>query len=277
MQTPSTTESTRPADAGDGVHRYFALACAITWLLAAPVALAWSRHEVPAPYAVVGAGLSAFGPLFAAIAVGGPRRQLGEVFGRWRTHPGWVVLALLLPIAVRTVAVGLFAASAGRPVQWFYPPATAEQVAALVVFPLGEEFGWRGFAHPRMVARYGLVKGSLLLGAVWGLWHLMYSITLEAGGFDALEFGMTMLELPLYSLVIAWVFERSGRSLAVAIACHAAAHLDHIERAPRTDLRLHALHLVVLAVAAVIFGRALAARGGDHAREQRLREKSDIP
>ena len=66
------------------------------------------------------------------------------------------------------------------------------------------------------------------------------------------------LELPLYSLLIAWVFERSNRSMAVAIAFHAGAHLDHIERAPRSDLRLHALHLVVLAVIAVFAARSLA-------------------
>jgi membrane protease YdiL (CAAX protease family) len=249
------------------VVRYVVLACSITWLLAAPVALAWSRREVPPPYAVACAGLSAFGPLLAAIAVAGPRRELREVFGRWRTHPAWIVLALLVPIAVRTLAVALFAASGGRAVQWFYPPTTPEQIAALVVFPLGEEFGWRGFAHPRMVRRLGLVKGSLLLGAVWGLWHLAYSITPEAAGFDPLELGMTMVELPLFALLVAWVFERSGRSMAVAIACHAAAHLDHIERAPRVDLRLHALHLAVLAVAAAVSARALAARGGEQAHQ----------
>ena len=54
---------------------------------------------------------------------------------------------------------------------------------------------------------------------------------------------MIMTELPLYALLIAWVFERANRSMAVAIAFHAGAHLDHIERAPRTDLRLHLLHL----------------------------------
>jgi len=143
--------------------------------------------------------------------------------------------------------VALYVAIGGHPAQWFHPPVTSEQVAALVVFPLGEEFGWRGFAQPRMARRHGPVKGSLLVGLAWGLWHLMYSITPQAGGFDPLEFGLIMVELPLYSLLIAWVFERADRSMAVAIAFHAGAHLDHIERAPRTDLRLHLLHLTVLA------------------------------
>ena len=79
----------------------------------------------------------------------------------------------------------------------------------------------------------------------------MYTITPTAGGFDPIELAMIMTELPLYALLIAWVFERANRSMAVALAFHAGAHLDHIERAPRTDLRLHLMHLAVLAVVAV--------------------------
>jgi membrane protease YdiL (CAAX protease family) len=141
--------------------------------------------------------------------------------------------------------------------RWFHPPEGPERVAALVVFPLGEEFGWRGFAHPRMVRLFGPVKGSLLLGVAWGLWHLAYSVTPESGGFDAITFGLTMLELPLYSVVIAWVFERANRSMAVALAFHAGAHLDHFELAARWDLRLSAVHLAVVACVAVVAARDL--------------------
>jgi membrane protease YdiL (CAAX protease family) len=242
----------------DGAYGFFGLACAFTWLLAVPAALAWMRHQAPSPYAVACAGLSAFGPLFAVLAIAGPRRQLKEVFGRWRTNPAWIVLGLFAPFAVHALATSLYVAIGGHPVRWFHPPVTPEDVAALVVFPLGEEFGWRGFAHSRMARRHGLAMGSVIVGVVWGLWHLMYSITPSAAGFDAFAFGITMAELPLYSLLIAWVFERSNRSMAVAIAFHAGAHLDHIERAPRADLRLHALHLAVLAVIALFAARSLA-------------------
>ena len=78
-------------------------------------------------------------------------------------------------------------------------------------------------------------------------------------------FVLTLVELPLYALIIGWVFERANRSMAVAIALHAGAHIDHIEWAPRTgsDLGLHVLHIVVLAaVAAAAAGVVLAPRGG---------------
>src|SRR5204863_7884327 len=160
---------------------------------------------------------------------------------------------------VHLLATALFAAVGGHPARWLHPPSTPEAMAALVVFPLGEEIGWRGFAHPRLVARFGPVRGCLLLGGSWGLWHLAYAVT-PTGAVDAIGFALRLVELPLYSILIGWVFERANRSLAVAIAFHAGAPLDHFELAPRSDVRLQVLHVAVLAVLAVVAGRSLAGR-----------------
>jgi membrane protease YdiL (CAAX protease family) len=238
---------------------FFLLAWAITWLLAFPTALFWMRHETPPAYAIAGAGLSAFGPLFAALLFSRSSAGRGPLFERFRASPVLVMGALATPFVIHLIATALYAAFGGQSSAWIHPPSTPEQLAALVVFPLGEEFGWRGFAHPRLVARYGLVKGSLLLGLGWGFWHLMYSVTPQTAAFDGLTFALTMIELPLYSLLVAWVFERAQRGMAVAIAFHAGAHLDHIELAPRTELGLQVSHVLVLAVVAFFAARALAA------------------
>lgn len=243
----------------DGLLLFFAVACGFTWALAAPAAWAWMHHAAPPAYAVACAGLSAFGPLVAAVVVAATQRRAGDVFRRWRANPPWLVAALFAPMAIHLLATALSVALGDTPARWLHPPSAPEQVAALVVFPLGEEPGWRGFAYPRIVARLGVVRGSLALGAVWGLWHLAYAVTPDAAGFDAFTFALTMAELPLYSLLMAWVLERTNRSLSVAIAFHAGAHLDHVELAPHDDLRLHAAHLAVVAVLAVLAARSLRA------------------
>lgn len=36
----------------------------------------------------------------------------------------------------------------------------------------GEEYGWRGFLQPMLQKRYGKRTGVLVLGVMWGFWHL---------------------------------------------------------------------------------------------------------
>src|SRR5581483_11175142 len=147
-----------PAPSSDPLRRtrtfgFFVLACAITWLLAAPTAVAWMRHAAPAPFALACAGLSAFGPLLAALCFSFRREDRANLFRRFSARPALIALALAAPFAIHLIATALYAAFGGQPSAWLHPPTRPEQIAALVVFPLGEEFGWRGFAHPRLVAR----------------------------------------------------------------------------------------------------------------------------
>ncbi len=48
----------------------------------------------------------------------------------------------------------------------------------LLVFTafFGEEYGWRGFFQPLLQKRFGLRGGVLVLGVMWGLWHLPINI-----------------------------------------------------------------------------------------------------
>lgn len=48
--------------------------------------------------------------------------------------------------------------------------------------------------------------------------------------------------------------------MAVALAFHAAAHLNHIELAPRDELTFHALHVGLVSCAGLIAAAALRAR-----------------
>jgi membrane protease YdiL (CAAX protease family) len=239
---------------------FFFLACGITWALDLPLAVAWATSSVPPPYAIPMVGLGAWGPTLAALVIAAQRQQLREVFGRWRTNPIWIVLGIFVPLAVHLPATAIDVALGGHPAHWFYPPVRPEHFAALVMFPLGEEFGWRGFAYPRLASLDGAVLGSLILGAVWGLWHLgMLFAPDPLRALPAMTIVIYMGELALWSVVMAWMFERSNRSIAVAIAIHAGEHLDNVSRAPETEVRLRVLRFLVLAVVAAFAARSLIA------------------
>jgi uncharacterized protein len=234
----------------DGVGTFVVLAWGTTWLLGLPLAASWVRGLPGDAYMFALAGLSAFGPTFAALVVAGRKRRLRAVIGRLRAPPLWAAAALLTPLFLHLVARLLERALGGNVTRWLWLPETSAQVAALFIFPIGEELGWRGFAHPILLRRYGRLRGPLMLGVIWGVWHLLYAVKPD-GTFELAGFALTALECIFWSPVIAWLFERTNRSMLVAMAIHAGAHLDNSARIPADDGLLKAFTLVVLAVAAL--------------------------
>ena len=104
------------------------------------------------------------------------------------------------------------------------------------VFPVGilfglvagflEELGWTGYAYPRMAQRQGPFVGALVLGLLWGLWHLPVVDSLGAaaphGRHWLLFFGAFVMALTALRVLIAWIYNRSA-SLLMAQLMHASS------------------------------------------------------
>jgi len=202
---------------------FFALAFAWSWacwLLAPGV-------KVDAPVAATVLSLvGGFGPSLAAVGMvaygsgsAGLRRWLTRCL-QWRV--GWrlVTLAFVFPVAFMGLAACAHVALGGS-----LPPSPATGhvgLAAanfLLVFlvggPLGEEFGWRGYALPALQARWGWRVASVLLGVVWALWHLPLFYSSGTVQSD-LPMGLYALSAIASSVLFAWLFNRSR---AVSFRC----------------------------------------------------------
>lgn len=93
--------------------------------------------------------------------------------------------------------------------------------------PLAEEIGWRGFALPRMQARYGSLKATLIIGALWALWHLPHFLTDVQRGGPGTGLSIFYINLPIFivsciaiSIIFTWVFNHTGGSLFIAVLLH---------------------------------------------------------
>jgi hypothetical protein len=202
-----------------------------------------------APLAAIRAGLlpegaSQLGAMSASLAAiilaslegrkGGVRELLGR-FLIWRAGVSWWAFALLGAVIPSVAALYLFNLLGGPAVDWsgLRPlPSVVPMIIMLTIFAgMGEEFGWRGFALPRLQARHSALVSSLIVGVVWGVWHIplfltegttQYKWQLEAGLIPAV-LGYTVFVIA-WSIQYTWVFNNTKGSVLLAAVLHGAGN-----------------------------------------------------
>ena len=139
-----------------------------------------------------------------------------------------LIIAMSLPLSVCLgyAAIAPITTSAGRVAH--DPMRTLHNIllytAIAIPFAFGEEIGWRGYAQGKLVREFGLVKGLLILGIVWGFWHSpIYYFTCAYTQHPLLgPFFMTPLDNLLVVVPMAWLYIRS-RTIWVPVLAHAFA------------------------------------------------------
>jgi membrane protease YdiL (CAAX protease family) len=128
---------------------------------------------------------------------------------------------------------------------------------------LGEEIGWRGFLLPGLLRRMNPLSASLVLGVVWGVWHL--PIDLYAG-FAVNGLGAVLVRIiyaiPL-SILFTWFYLRSRGSLLVALLLHTSLNvmgdlgLSRFESTGMVFFVLMAMTAVIVSVVSPVFRREM--------------------
>ena len=85
----------------------------------------------------------------------------------------------------------------------------------------GEEIGWRGFALPRLAARFGLGRASIALGIIWATWHLPL-FYISATTTTGQSFVLYLLQVTALSVAIAWLYAHTSGGLLLVMIMHAA-------------------------------------------------------
>ncbi|WP_207911030.1 CPBP family intramembrane glutamic endopeptidase [Paenibacillus albiflavus] len=81
-----------------------------------------------------------------------------------------------------------------------------------------EELGWMGYAIEPMQERWGALGAGLMLGCVWGIWHVIPLI--EAHRSPAWIIAW-FLGIVTARVIIVWVYNNTGKSIFAAIIIHA--------------------------------------------------------
>lgn len=208
---------------------FFVLSYALMWACFWYVAAA----RIPADSAAGGALLllGTFAPFLSAVGLTGlaeGRAGLGRLLRpvlQWQVAAKFYVFALVYIAAIKIVAALIHRGATGA---WprFGHEATVVIVIAVIVstpFQAGEEVGWRGYALPRLAARMGLARASLLLGLIWGVWHLPQFFVVGADTYRQ-SFALFVLQVIAMSVAIAWLWDRTGQSLLLTMLMHSAVN-----------------------------------------------------
>ena len=210
------------------VATFFVLTFVFTWALL-PLA---SRSVAFALLALFGPAAGAF--VTASLIGRSERRALGARIVAWRVRWIWYTLALLAPVAISALAAGIetLAGASGS----IHLQAITPLQAVVFVMVLGEEIGWRGFALPHLLPRLGPWRASILLGAVWALWHLPL---FYMRGMP--QYGSPFAPYVLYTIslsILLTVFGRgTGHSVVIATLFHGAVNTFGFVNAAATPVQ----------------------------------------
>jgi membrane protease YdiL (CAAX protease family) len=134
----------------------------------------------------------------------------------------WYGAVFLLPPLIAVLSLG------GSILSGVDLPSGAAPLAALplvlcffFVLAAGEEAGWMGYAFDPMQARYGAFQAALGLGVVWAIWHVPFFVFMMP---EAIVFTAQVVTLVSTRVLIAWVYNNSGRSVFAATLFHAVGN-----------------------------------------------------
>ncbi len=163
------------------------------------------------------------------IAVTAGRVGLRELWGRLtRFRIGWVwYVAGLLPVVLYIIATALaggfssvdFSTSAISTA--LFSLQAGFFVSLFLRGAMGEELGLRGIALPRLQENNSPFRSSLIIGVLWGAWHLPVLIgrdVLSIVAFSLLSFGLSFL--------FTYMFNGSGGSLIPVLLFHATQNWE---------------------------------------------------
>jgi membrane protease YdiL (CAAX protease family) len=218
-----------------GSRKPTVIAFIVVWILASMIIFMYlvvnEQMELSTPYvvfSVITGLLPAFVVSSAFSTIPGVRAHL-RTYRKPRGPLGYYLLALVLFPAIWLLG-NLLSRALGMKVPFSsYPTVDVKLLGMVILFflyniiygGLSEEPGWRGFALPRLQAKFSPLVSSLILGAIWAVWHAPGRF----GGIEAKSLSDTLVEwglILLVTVIFTWLFNRTKGSILVTALVHPA-------------------------------------------------------
>ncbi|KND45894.1 CAAX protease [Streptomyces stelliscabiei] len=221
---------------------FFALALGLSWLAWTPYILSangvglwhWTFPGGALGSQLLGVLPGAYlGPIGSALLVtattegrAGLRAWRGRMTKLRVSWRWFLVVALSVPAALTVTSAALTDQNPVMPSAAVFAAYVPGLIMQMITTGLAEEPGWREYAMPHMQRRFGPLVATLVVGVLWGSWHLPLFLTEWGGGPDVdpsrpLAFMGTTLA---FSFVMTWVFNRSRESMPLVMLLHTSVN-----------------------------------------------------
>jgi uncharacterized protein len=189
-------------------------------------------YWIPLPYPLVWF-VGIFSPTISAVLISGLIGGMPEIkrllagFTRWKVSLWWYLAAAFLVLGPLFIA--LLYAALGNHGPGLAPGLTVPVLLGNLVFtlfsgPLAEEAGWRGFALPRMQAKYSAFSSSLLLGVIWTCWHI--PLYFQPGSSQSgIPFPIYLVMVVTLAILFTWIYNNTRGSLLLTVLAHFSFNL----------------------------------------------------
>jgi len=259
---------------------FFVLAYALSWVMWVPAALA-SQDLLPWPLPFTPLLIAGtFGPSAAAFiftarheGAAGAWRLLRRGFAYRLPFPV-LVFIIVVPVAITSIAFAI--SSDAYPVLRPLPLLATFILFFFLGGSFGEEFGWRGYALPRLLNQTGPLGSSLALGAVWAAWHLPLFWVRGTSQFST-PFWLYFVFMLAFSVMFTWVHQESGGNLFAALLLHTVFNLTVVMFPPQepvggVDQSMYYTTGLFVLVAAFLIVRGKSSKGAEVASAEGLRQ-----
>jgi membrane protease YdiL (CAAX protease family) len=262
--------STRNLDnAGKEVLAYFLAALGFTWTIHFSIIV----FSVPFSMDISTPGMQLYllglaGPLFASVAVSAYQSGVDGIKGllskalNWRFPLRWYLIAILLVPAINLANILIFYDRVPDGFAWF--AVTPILIVGQIWVVVAEEFGWRGFALPRLQASYGSLGATFALAPIWAIWHLpMFFVPGSPQYSENVPASLAVYTFVIVCLSILFtvIYNRSNGSVLACMLFHAFLNIAAftIRIPPDINISIYIIcGVAVLAVALLdrpLFGR----------------------
>lgn len=166
--------------------------------------------------------IAVWGPTLAAIILKAITHELSgflkQAFSFRGINLWWLCAFLPLLISGLVIAWEL---RQGTPIKWH--EFKIGYLLPLILFnlllgPLGEELGWRGFLEPVLESRFGIVGSAFVVGLIWALWHSpLWFVDSPQREIPFLVFAANVL---CFAVIMAALYRLGGGSLVPVVLFH---------------------------------------------------------